>query len=71
MEWLDISSAPKNGEVVLVNDTNHDMPPWAAAKWLVSPEWSGWVYDDDLLSDYLPLGPRPTHWIAIPPVPGK
>lgn len=69
MEWLLIETAPKDGSVILVNDTNEDMPPWAAAKWLAGDEWSGWVYDDDLLSDNLPFGPLPTHWLIVPAVP--
>lgn len=56
-----ISTAPKDGAVVLVNDTSGNAP-WAAAKWVSSPEWSGWVYDDELLNDANPLGPQPTIW---------
>lgn len=56
-----ISTAPRDGSVVLVNDTNGNAP-WAAAKWVSSPEWSGWVYDDELLNDANPLGPQPTIW---------
>lgn len=69
LTWLPISSAPKGrSRPLLVNDTNKDMPPWAAAKWLEGVEWSGWVYDDELLNDAYPLGPQPTHWLDVPEV---
>lgn len=41
MNWLPISTAPKDGRIVLVNDTNDGSTPWAAAKWLEGEEWSG------------------------------
>lgn len=69
LSWLPIDSAPKRRErPVLVNDTNKDMAPWAAAKWLEGEEWSGWVYDDELLNDSYPLGPQPTHWLDVPAI---
>lgn len=69
MNWLPISSAPKDGRIVLVNDTNDGATPWAAAKWLEGEEWSGWIYDDEILNDSRPLGPQPTHWLDVPAVP--
>ena len=61
-----IDTAPKD-RAVLVNDTaiERDLP-WVAAKWLESPEWSGWIYDDEIMSDCRPLGPNPTHWLPAP-----
>lgn len=56
-----IATAPQDGRVILVNDTTGSTA-WAAAKWISSPEWSGWVYDDELLNDANPLGPQPTFW---------
>lgn len=67
--WLDINTAPKD-EVVLVNDTT-GATEWAAAKWIETPEWKGWMYDDEILADCSPMGPNPTHWFRVPPVPGK
>lgn len=64
--WMSIETASKDGRVILVNDTNPDAAPWAAAKWLSMPEWSGWVYDDDLLNDSMPGGPMPTLWFDVP-----
>lgn len=69
MHWEPISSAPKDGSIILVNDTNGGSP-WAAAKWLASAQWCGWVYDDEVLQDTIPLGPVPTVWLSgIPPIP--
>lgn len=56
-----IGTAPQDGRVILVNDTTGSTA-WAAAKWISSPEWSGWAYDDELLNDANPLGPQPTFW---------
>ncbi len=69
MHWMPIESAPKDRDVILVNDTNDDAAPWAAAKWLDGDEWSGWIYDDEILNDNLPLGPQPTHWLDVPAIP--
>ena len=66
---VDVHSAPKDGTVILVEDTNESAAPWAAAKWMSTPEWSGWVYDDELLQDGLPLGPCPTLWLDVPQLP--
>ena len=69
MQWQSIESAPKDGTVILVEDTNESTAPWAAAKWLSGKEWSGWVYDDEILQDGLPLGPCPTLWLDVPQLP--
>lgn len=69
MNWLPITTAPKDREQVLVNDTNPGGAPWVAAKWINHPEWSGWAYDDETLNDALPLGPQPTYWLDVPAVP--
>ena len=55
MRWLPIKTAPKGEKPVLVNDTNEGNAPWAAARWLEGSEWSGWVYDDELMNDSYPL----------------
>lgn len=67
--WQPIETAPKDGCVILVNDTTPGWAPWTAAKWLESQEWSGWVYDDDAATDNNPMGPRPTYWLRVPPLP--
>ncbi len=69
MRWLPIKTAPKGEKPVLVNDTNEGNAPWAAARWLEGSEWSGWVYDDELMNDSYPLGPNPTCWLDIPDIP--
>lgn len=69
MEWQPIDTAPKDGSMVLVNDTTPGWTPWAAAYWIDGDEWSGWVYDDENMLDSNPLGPRPTHWLYVPPLP--
>lgn len=66
LRWQPIDTASKNGRVILVNDTNESAAPWAAAKWLAGDEWSGWVYDDELMNDSQPGGPNPTLWFDIP-----
>ena len=60
--WTSISDAPKDGTILLVNDTT-GTTPWAAARWVEGDEWSGWIYDDDALQDNSPLGPQPTHFM--------
>ena len=67
-EWMPIETAPKD-RTILTNDTSEGGGPWTAAKWLESPQWSGWVYDDDILNDACPHGPMPTHWLDVPPPP--
>lgn len=61
--WVSIDLAPKDGTIVLVNDTTEGGSKWAAAKWLAGEEWAGWVYDDEMLNDSAPLGPCPTLWL--------
>ena len=72
-----ISEAPKD-RVILVEDrerTAEDQPCWVAARWIdckPSPGndgWAGWIYDDPLLADADPLGPRPLFWLDAPPPP--
>jgi hypothetical protein len=72
MQWQPISGAPKDGTVILVDDSNatdslSSSAPWVAAKWLEGVEWSGWIYDDELLNDSAPLGPQPKYWLADMP----
>lgn len=66
LRWLPIDTASKDGRVILVNDTNENAAPWAAAKWLPGDQWSGWVYDDELMNDCQPGGPNPTLWLDVP-----
>lgn len=66
--WMTIETAPKDGRFILVNDMN-GTASCVAAKWLAGEQWSGWVYEDDLLQDNLPLGPSPTHWMPLPAAP--
>jgi hypothetical protein len=67
--WLPIDGAPRDGSMVLVNDTTPGFTPWVAASYHDDEEWSGWVYDDSATSDTNPLGPQPTHYFPVPPVP--
>lgn len=67
--WQPIATAPKDGTPVLVNDTTPDTTPWVVAIYLDIPEWQGWIYDDEQLREWNPLGPHPTHWILVPEVP--
>jgi hypothetical protein len=62
--WRTIESAPRDGEIILVNDTT-GLTRWCAAKWLDGEEWQGWMYDDEISNDSNPCGPQPTHWIRI------
>ena len=61
MRFVPIESAPKD-RPILVNDTT-GFAPWAVARWQEAKEWSGWVYEDEILSDARPLGPCPTMWL--------
>ena len=67
-QWLPIETAPRDGRVILVNEM-YAGTSFIAAKWLSSPEYSGWCYDDAMIADELPLGPNPTHWFDVPPLP--
>lgn len=69
MWWQPIETAPKDGTIVLVNDTTESCTPWVAASYLNGDEWDGWVYDDAISQDANPLGPQPTHWIQLPEIP--
>lgn len=68
MEWQPIETAPKDGEMVLVNDTTPGYTPWVAASYVYGDDWNGWVYDDSSTADANPLGPNPTHWLPVPPL---
>lgn len=69
MEWQPIETAPKDGAMILVNDTTFGLTPWVAASYHASDYWSGWMYDDATTQDCNPLGPNPTHWLPVPPLP--
>lgn len=66
MKWQPIETAPRDGTVVLVNDTTPGFTPWVAARYFSCAEWLGWVYDDETLTDSNPIGPNPTHWLPVP-----
>jgi hypothetical protein len=68
MIWQPIDTAPKDGSVICTDDSS-GLTNWCASKWLAGEEWSGWIYDDELLLDNNPCGPCPSFWIHIPPVP--
>lgn len=63
IRWSPIETAPKDGSVILVDDNAGGSAPWAAAKFLAGEEWSGWIYEDDVMNDNQPLGPNPTRWL--------
>jgi hypothetical protein len=70
MNWQPIETAPKDGRIILVNDTVlEECAPFVAARWMSIPEWSGWVYDDDVMTDHNPMGPQPSHWFDVPEPP--
>lgn len=70
-EWQPIETAPRDGTLILVNDTTPGGTPWVAAVWLDAGEWRGWSYDSELDRDANPLGPRPTHWMPITAAPAE
>ncbi len=68
--WDPIETAPKDS-LLIVNDMVSGQE-WAAARWISSPSWAGWMYDDDAMADTFPEGPEPTHWLNnIPPLPNS
>lgn len=69
--WLPIETAPKDGTMVLVNDTTPGWTPWVAASYHDGGERPRWVYDDATAADSNPLGPQPTHWLPVPPLPSN
>ncbi|WPY93143.1 hypothetical protein T8T21_08380 [Limimaricola variabilis] len=61
--WRDISTAPKDGRLVLLRTEHGD--EWAGtyvAYWIASRGL--WFYSQDRSV------PRPTHWMPVPPAPG-
>ncbi len=66
MEWQPISTAPKDGTHIFLYEP-YDHP--CVAFYVTSPEWSGWMFADELLADVKPEGPEPTHWMPLPPPP--
>lgn len=65
--WQTIETAPKDREI-LVNDTT-GYANWASAHWIENSCYEGWAYTDELANDSNPLGPQPTQWFDVPPVP--
>lgn len=65
-QWLAIDSAPRDGQVILVNDQD---PPVVAAKWTEGDGYALWIYADQILQDVAPEGPQCTHWMPLPPPP--
>lgn len=69
--WRPIETAPRDGTMILVNDTTEGWTPWVAASYWDGVEWAGWAYDDLTSQDSNPLGPHPTHWLPVPPLPAS
>ena len=68
--WQDIASAPRDGTRVLLM-LRGPKPPEVIARWTC--DWTAedddefeWVNDDDDA-----IYGTPTHWVALPPPPGK
>lgn len=40
LQWQPIETAPRDGRIVLVNDTNEGLSPWAFASYLDSDDWA-------------------------------
>jgi hypothetical protein len=73
MTWKAIESAPKDGKIILVNDTTvngGETAPWVAAVWEDDGTWSGWQYAEVMIAECNPDGPKPTFWMGIPDVNG-
>ena len=59
MTWRPIETAPKDGYEFMAYEPT-GAPQMVCILWLSLPEWSGWVYADDVLADI--SAPEPTHW---------
>jgi hypothetical protein len=62
LRTLPIDTAPKDGTVVVVNDTT-GLTQWCEAKYIEGEHWSGWAYSEEVCTDTNPGGPVPTRWI--------
>ena len=62
--WMDIETAPKDGQAILVTD---GMDCYCV-EWDEEFDW--WTVDDNKLGPFRLRGSAPTHWMPLPPVPG-
>ena len=62
--WMDIETAPKDGQAILVTD---GMDCYCV-EWDEEFDW--WTVDDNKLGPFRLRGSAPTHWMPLPPAPG-
>lgn len=62
--WQPIETAPRDGATIWAWNGEH-----CQMEWYGSPEWSGWLHSDPLLSDADPDPVQPTHWRPLPAAP--
>ena len=62
--WMDIETAPKDGQAILVTD---GMDCYCV-EW--SEEFDWWTVDDNKLGPFRLRGSAPAHWMKLPPAPG-
>lgn len=65
MSWQPIETAPRDGSIQVVNDSEYE---WAAARWAVEDGMTpaGWVDREGWWGDGAWMDPQPTHWFKIP-----
>jgi len=63
-KWMDIETAPKDGQAILVTDGRGCY----CVEW--SEEFDWWTVDDNKLGPFRLRGSSPTHWIPLPAAPG-
>ena len=63
-KWMDIETAPKDGQAILVTD---GMDCYCV-EWDEEFDW--WTVDDNKLGPFRLRGSAPTHWMPLPPAPG-
>ena len=66
-EWcFDMEKAPTDNNHPLMFWSPSDENPAAMVKYMSVPEWSGFVFAEELINDAYPLGPdRPLAWRII------
>jgi hypothetical protein len=74
-DWQPIETAPTDGRWLMLFVPD-EIPEQVVGYWGWTdlPKdhedfWEGWLYADEILSNHVPEGPAPTHWMPLPEPP--